>query len=111
MTTPTLGTLELSILLAVARLGDEAYGLSVQRDISARMQHDYSVGAVYTTLQRLEAKGFVSSHTAGPTPVRGGRSRRQFKVTASGHRALREAERMATSVWAGLGTTINPEPA
>jgi PadR family transcriptional regulator, regulatory protein PadR len=111
MTADSLGTLELSVLLAVARLGDGAYGLAVRRDVSDRTGHDYSVGAVYTTLQRLEAKGMVSARTAGPLPVRGGRSRRQFKLTAPGRRALREAQRIAASVWAGLGVTFNPERA
>jgi PadR family transcriptional regulator len=107
----SLGALELSVLLSVARLGADAYGLSVRRDVSARTGHDYSVGAVYTTLQRLETKGLVSSRTAAPLPVRGGRARRQFKVTAAGQRSLREAQRVATSMWAGVGTTIKPEPA
>lgn len=111
MANAPLGTLELTVLLAVARLGDDAYGLAVRRDISARTRHDYSVGAVYTTLQRLEEKGLVASHTTDPLPVRGGRSRRQFTVTGAGRRALREARRVATSVWAGVGTPIHPEPA
>ncbi len=110
MTPPALGQLELTILLAVARLGDDAHGLAIRRDVSARTKHDYSVGAVYTTLQRLEAKGFVSSRTTDPLPVRGGRSRREFKLTANGRRALRTAERVATSVWAGVGA-IAPEGA
>jgi PadR family transcriptional regulator, regulatory protein PadR len=102
MTKSTLGSLELMVLLSVARLDDEAYGLMVRRDVSARAKHDYSVGAVYTTLQRLEAKGLLSSRTTDPLPVRGGRSRTHFKVTAAGHRALRQAERAAESVWAGV---------
>lgn len=110
MSTSTLGSLELTILLAVVRLGEEAHGLAVRRDVSARTRHDYSVGAVYTTLQRLEDKGFVSSRATEPLPVRGGRSRRQFKVTAAGRKALRDAERVAASVWAGVGITIRPEP-
>jgi DNA-binding PadR family transcriptional regulator len=111
MAASPLGSLELSILLSVARLGADAYGLAVRRDVSARAGHDYSVGAVYTTLQRLETKGLISSRTAGPLPVRGGRSRRQFRVTASGQRALREAQRAVASMWAGIGITIKPEPA
>jgi len=111
MAHPTLGSLELTVLLAVARLGDEAYGLAIRSDVSARTGHDYSVGAVYTTLQRLEEKRFVSSRTTDPLPVRGGRSRRQFTVTGTGQRALREAQRVAASVWAGVATTFRPEPA
>jgi PadR family transcriptional regulator, regulatory protein PadR len=109
MAAPSLGAFELIVLLAVARLGDDAYGLAIRRDVSARAGHDYSVGAVYTTLRRLEEKGFVVSRTTEPLPVRGGRSRRQFKVTAAGRRALREAERLAASVWAGIGTPIRPK--
>ena len=109
MKTPTLGALELTILLAVARLGDEAYGLAVRRDVSERMARDYSVGAIYTTLDRLEAEGLVVSHQTDPLPIRGGRSRRQFEVTASGQRAIRQAERVTRSVWAGLGSSLNPE--
>ncbi len=111
MSAPSLGTLELTILLAVARLGEEAYGLAVRRDVSERMRRDYSVGAVYTTLQRLEDKGLVASRATDPLPVRGGRSRRQFKVTGAGQRAIREAQRVAQSAWAGVRSPIKPEPA
>ena len=103
--------LELSILLSVSRLGGEAYGLAVRRDVSARLGHDYSVGAIYTTLQRLEEKGLLTSHTSEPLPVRGGRSRRHFTVTAAGRRAIRDAERAARATWAGVGIALNPEPA
>jgi DNA-binding PadR family transcriptional regulator len=91
------------VLLAVVRLGDDAHGLVIRRDVSARAEHDYSVGAVYTTLQRLETKGLLTSRTTDPLPIRGGRSRRHFMVTAAGHRALSEAQRVAASVWMGLG--------
>jgi len=109
MTTSTLGKLELTVLLAVVRLGDDAHGLAIRRDVSARTQHDYSVGAVYTTLQRLENKGLVSSRNTDPLPVRGGRSRREFKITADGQRALGEAQRVAESVWTGVGQSLRPE--
>ncbi len=111
MPPPTLGALELTILLAVARLGDQAYGLAVRRDVSARLARDYSVGAIYTTLERLETKGFVVSRRTEPLPTRGGRSRRQFRVSAAGQRAIRQAERVTISVWAGVGSSLNPEPA
>ena len=108
--TPRLGSFELAALLAVARLGRDAYGLAIRRDLSDRTGHAYSVGAVYTTLQRLEAKGLLKSHTTDPLPVRGGRSRRHFTITGAGSRALRAAERDAAALWAGVGT-IRPEPA
>jgi DNA-binding PadR family transcriptional regulator len=106
-----LGTLELAALLAVTRLGDDAYGLAVRRDLAERTGRDYSVGAVYTTLQRLEDKGYVTSRATDPLPVRGGRSRRHFTLTGAGARALREAERHAASIWAGVRRSNRPEPA
>ena len=111
MATPSrLGGFELAALLSVARLGRDAYGLAIRRDLSERMGRPYSVGAIYTTLQRLEAKGLLKSHTTEPLPVRGGRSRRHFTITGAGSRAVRAAERDAAALWAGVGT-IRPEPA
>ncbi len=111
MTDAPLGPLELVVLLAVARLGDGAYGLAIRRDLAARTGRDHSVGAIYTTLGRLEGKGLVASRTSDPLPVRGGRARREFRLTAPGERALREARRAAASVWDGLGPTFDPERA
>src|SRR4029078_1375326 len=107
--TTSIGRLELAALLAVARLGDNAYGLAIRRDLAERMGGDHSVGAVYTTLQRLEDKGFLKSRTGDPLPVRGGRARRQFKLTGAGARAIRDAERAAAAMWAGI-STLRPEP-
>jgi PadR family transcriptional regulator PadR len=109
--TSSLGTLELAALLAVSRLGSDAYGLAVRQDLSERAQRDYSVGAIYTTLQRLEDKGLLASRATEPLPVRGGRSRRLFRLTAAGARAIRDAERHAKSMWAGVGTPIRTRPA
>jgi PadR family transcriptional regulator PadR len=111
MTTPSVGSLELAALLAVARLGDEAYGLAVRQDLSERMERDYSVGAVYTTLQRLEDKGLLGSRASEPLPVRGGRSRRLFSLTGAGARAIREAQRESASMWAGVSNRLGPNPA
>lgn len=110
MRSQSVGALELNVLLAVARLAADAYGLAIRRDVSARLRHDYSVGAIYTTLQRLEEKGLVASHTTGPTPRRGGRSRRQFTLTSAGRRALQQAQRLAAAAWSGVGSLITPEP-
>jgi len=76
-----------------------------------RANRDYAMGAVYTTLQRLEDKGFLKSHMSDPLPVRGGRSRRHFVLTGAGQRALREAERAAESMWSGVGDIIRPRTA
>ena len=104
----SVGGLELAALLSVARLGDDAYGLAVRSDLRERTRRDYSVGAIYTTLRRLEDKGLLTSRASDPLPVRGGRSRRHFRLTGAGSRALREAEREAKSMWAGVGAQIRP---
>jgi DNA-binding PadR family transcriptional regulator len=92
-------------------LSKDAYGLAIRRDDSARTGHDYSVGAVYTTLQRLEDKGILTSRITEPLSMRGDRARREFRMTAAGNRALRDAQRIAAAVWSGVGSTIRPEPA
>ena len=96
----SFGSLELTVLNSVARLGEDAYGLRVRRDVSELLRHDYSVGAIYTTLARLEEQGLLKSSTTAPLPVRGGRSRRQFRLSAAGRQALREAERLAVRMLA-----------
>jgi DNA-binding PadR family transcriptional regulator len=96
--TPGLGKLELAVLIAIARLGDEAYGLGIRHEVSLRRKHDYSVGAIYTTLGYLERKGLVKSWTTEPLAVRGGRSRRQYEVSAQGRRVLREAHQLAVQL-------------
>lgn len=106
-----IGTLELAALLAVVRLGDEAYGLAVRQDLAERTGRELSVGAVYTTLQRLEAKGLLRSRASAPLPVRGGRSRRHYSLTGAGARAIRDAERHAESIWSGIATRGRPRPA
>lgn len=94
--------------MAVATLGDDAYGLGVRREVSEVRGHDYSVGAIYTTLSRLEEKGLLESWETEPRPERGGRSRRQYELTAAGRSALREAERVATRLW---GLDLGTDPA
>jgi DNA-binding PadR family transcriptional regulator len=111
MSTTSLGSLELATLLAVARFGNDAYGLAVRQDLSKRAGRDYSVGAIYTTLQRLEDKGLLTSHASEPLPVRGGRSRRLFRITGAGARAIRDAERQLASMWAGVRSPVRTRPA
>ena len=83
-----LGELEQLVLLTVVRLGDEAYGMNIRRELASRTKRDVAIGAVYSALDRMERKGFLSSATAPAIAERGGRSRRCFKATASGHAAL-----------------------
>ena len=85
------GTFEQLVLLALVRLGEQAYGVSVQREIERRSGRDVSLGAVYATLERMEEKGWVRSRTGAATAERGGRAKRHYRIEASGSRALREA--------------------
>jgi len=86
-----LGEFEQLILLAVLRLGDDAYGVTIRAELAARAKRPVSPGALYTALQRLEAKGVVTSRMGDPTPQRGGRAKRHVAVTALGMRALRRS--------------------
>jgi DNA-binding PadR family transcriptional regulator len=84
-----LSDFELYVMLAVAALGDEAYGVTILTRIEDRTGRDVSIGAVYATLGRLADKGFVSFAYSDPEPVRGGRSRKLVTLTPAGARALR----------------------
>ena len=97
-----LGSLEHIVLLAVMRLGENAYGITVRREIESATGRDLSIGAVYATLVRLESKGFVTSHAGEPTAERGGRAKRYFRVTAEGKGALRNTHEIIQKMTAGL---------
>ena len=107
MTEPTIGDFELAVLLSLAAL-DEAYGASIRREVSRRLGRECSVGAVYTTLQRLEEKRLISSWTSDPTPVRGGRARRCYEITPAGDRALRSARATRERLWKGVASAWKP---
>jgi PadR family transcriptional regulator, regulatory protein PadR len=97
-----LGEFEHIVLLALLRLGDNAYGVSVRREIEARIDREVSIGAIYATLDRLQAKGYVTSFLGDPTPERGGRSKRFFRVSAKGNAAVRRTQRALHTMTAGL---------
>jgi PadR family transcriptional regulator, regulatory protein PadR len=84
-----LSDFELYVMLAVAALGDDAYGVTIVTRIEDRTGRDVSIGAVYATLGRLADKGFVSFTFSDPEPVRGGRSRKLVALTPAGVRSLR----------------------
>jgi PadR family transcriptional regulator, regulatory protein PadR len=98
-----LGEFEHLILLALLRLEDRAYGVTVRQEIELRTDREASIGAVYATLDRLERKGYVTSHRGDPTPERGGRSKRFFRVTANGVKAVNRTIRALRSMTEGLG--------
>jgi DNA-binding PadR family transcriptional regulator len=97
-----LGEFEHIVVLALLRLADQAYGVTVRREIEVRTDRDVSIGAIYATLDRLEAKGYVKSHLGDPTPERGGRSKRFFRVTSKGVTAVNRAQRALLSMTEGL---------
>jgi len=97
-----LGPLEQIVLLAVYRLGANAYGMTVRREIEARTGRSISIGAVYATLERLQSKGFVKSFTGEPTPERGGRAKRYFRIQAAGRRALSASQEAVRRMADGL---------
>jgi PadR family transcriptional regulator PadR len=98
----TLGEFEQLVLLALLRLGSDAYGATVRREIEEHAGREVSISAVYTTLDRLEQKGLVRSRIGAPTPERGGRRRRHFELLPLGARSLRDAYRALTGMTAGI---------
>lgn len=86
-----LGELEQLVLLALVRLGEEAYGIPVRDEIAQRAGRDLAVGSVYKTLLRLEEKGFIATRQGEPTPERGGRRKTHYTVLPPGHRALQHS--------------------
>jgi PadR family transcriptional regulator, regulatory protein PadR len=99
---PYLGEFEQLVLLAVLRLGDEAYAVTIRRAIEAAAARTVSRGALYTTLERLEGKGLLLSRMGDATTDRGGRARRYHSVTPAGMRALRAAREAVAKLAAGI---------
>ena len=93
---------ELMILLVVLRIGDEAYSVPIARELEDRGGRTVVLSAVYAALDRLEENGLVSSTVGEPTPARGGRAKRFFRVTAAGVKAVRLTQRALTQLWTGL---------
>ena len=94
-----LGDMEHLVLLAILRLGQDAYGIPILDEVSARSGRDVSRATVYVALKRLEQKGLVSSRLGESTPERGGRAKRFFKLRAAGLKALRESREMFLGLW------------
>jgi PadR family transcriptional regulator PadR len=97
-----LGEFEQIVLLAILRLGDDAYGVPIRLEIEQRTGRSVTVGALYRTLDRLQDKGYVSSAFSDPTPERGGRSKRYFTVQPLGVRTLRDSREALSAMWEGL---------
>ena len=97
-----LGSLQLQVLASVARLRHQAYGMAIRRDLIESSGRDLSIGALYTTLERLEKKGYLSSWEGDPTPERGGRAKRFFRIEGCGLEALNQSRDAMTRLWPDL---------
>jgi len=100
-----LGEFELILLLTILRLGEDAYGVPLTRELSMLRGKDVSVGSVYAALDRLELKGLIASSLGESSPARGGRAKRYFRVTEEGLRSVRETRRVLTGLWTTLSST------
>lgn len=97
-----MGEFEQLVLLAILRRGDDAYGMEIVDEIARRTGREVSYGAVYTTLDRLERKEFVAFRMGDPSPTRGGRARKYFRVQPEGRRALLASRAALGTMWEGV---------
>ncbi len=97
-----LGEFEHIVLLAIARLSEPPYGVPIRREIEKRGKRKVSIGALYATLDRLEAKGYLESWFSEATPQRGGRSKRYFRLLPAGIEALARSKSMLDRMWQGV---------
>ncbi len=91
------------ILLAVHRLGDQAYGVTIREELEQLIGKSYSVGAIYGPLDRMAERGWLMTSTGSPTAVRGGRAKRFYELTPAGIKALLAARQLHEKLWSGLG--------
>jgi len=101
-TSPILSNFELMVMLAIIRIGDEAYGVSVSNEIEETTGTEVLLGSVYDALTRLEAKGLIVSTLGEATPERGGRAKRHFRATSRGIRLVRDTQRSLVKLWKGV---------
>jgi DNA-binding PadR family transcriptional regulator len=97
-----LGEFEQVVLLALLHLGEDAYGLTVLREIEKRTGRMVTLGALYSALNRMESKGYVTSWLGEPTPQRGGKAKRHFRIEPEGAGALQRTQRMLALMAKGL---------
>jgi len=105
-----LGAFEELVLLAVAGVGEDAYGITVQERVERDAGRTVSLGAVYAALDRLEEKKFVASWLGDTGPFRGGRRKRHFSITPAGHTALRDMRRIRERMWRAVEAPATRRP-
>lgn len=99
---PTLSNFELMVMLAIIRLRDDAYGVSISNEIEKTTGKTVLLGSVYDAVTRLEQKGLLTSSVGGATPERGGRAKRLYRETAKGIRVVRDTQQSLVKLWKGL---------
>jgi len=103
---PDLGEMEHLVLLAILRLGQDAYGIPILDEVSGQSGREVSRATVYVALRRLERKGLVTSHLGDSTPERGGRAKRFFTLTPAGLKTLRKARTRFLRLWRRYETAL-----
>ena len=98
----SISNFELMVMLALIRLGDEAYGVKICDEVATQSERDVALGSVYAALERLQDRGFVASSVGDPTPERGGRAKRYFNITGKGIDVVRQTQQTLTRMWRGL---------
>lgn len=101
-----LGEFELLVLLAILRLDQDAYGVTIRDALERETSREIALGAIYKTLGRLEDKGYVSSRLGDPTPERGGRRKKMYRLEAIGSRALKQSVSDLRRLTRGLGRAL-----
>ena len=102
----TLGEFEHMVLLAIMRLGDDAYAVPVRDEIARCVGREVSRGSIYITQDRLETKGYFKSRLADATPERGGRAKRYYTLRPRAIEALKENRRALVALWRGLESAL-----
>lgn len=97
-----LGEFELMVLLIIVRLGEEAYGVPLARELTVTRGRNVAIGSVYAALDRLEDKGLIASTLGEATPERGGRAKRYFRITDQGLRSIHETREVLNNLWSSL---------
>jgi PadR family transcriptional regulator, regulatory protein PadR len=97
-----LGEMELMVLLAVVRLGEDAYGVPISKELLSLAEREVALGSIYAALERLQQKAYVTSSLGDPTPERGGRAKRYFRATPAGLHALKMTRTALINLWNGI---------
>ena len=104
------GTFEFAVLLVIRQLGEDGYAVTIREALERETGEPAARGALYTSLARLEDKGLVHSRMGDPLPVRGGKARRYYALTAAGESVLQSARARSVLEWRGLGRLLGEQP-